>query len=140
MVEVQTGMEERRVVNSEPRAEMMKTKRKTVLIIAILAVILSLAVIFVIGLRLAPEKAFLKIMADKVDLQIKNVHYTEVWESGMKWEITADTARYLKKENLALFEKVSVRLVMKDGGCLLYTSDAADDLTRVDLGGRRILK
>src|SRR5665811_479716 len=24
-------------------------------------------------------------------------------------------------------------------GCLLYTSDAADDLTRVDLGGRRIL-
>src|SRR5665811_932878 len=25
-------------------------------------------------------------------------------------------------------------------GCLLYTSDAADDLTRVDLGGRRSLK
>src|SRR5665811_199354 len=25
-----------------------------------------------------------------------------------------------------------------DGSCLLYTSDAADDLTRVDLGGRRI--
>src|SRR5665811_135812 len=25
-------------------------------------------------------------------------------------------------------------------GCLLYTSDAADDLTRVDLGGRRIIK
>src|SRR5665811_524356 len=24
-----------------------------------------------------------------------------------------------------------------DHGCLLYTSDAADDLTRVDLGGRR---
>src|SRR5665811_245466 len=24
--------------------------------------------------------------------------------------------------------------------CLLYTSDAADDLTRVDLGGRRIMK
>src|SRR5665811_2175193 len=26
------------------------------------------------------------------------------------------------------------------GFCLLYTSDAADDLTRVDLGGRRIIK
>ena len=26
------------------------------------------------------------------------------------------------------------------GSCLLYTSDAADDLTRVDLGGRRIIK
>src|SRR5665811_149227 len=29
---------------------------------------------------------------------------------------------------------------LKDKGCLLYTSDAADDLTRVDLGGRRIIK
>ena len=26
------------------------------------------------------------------------------------------------------------------GGCLLYTSDAADDLLCVDLGGRRIIK
>ena len=25
-------------------------------------------------------------------------------------------------------------------GCLLYTSDAADDLLWVDLGGRRVLK
>src|SRR5665811_2597551 len=28
----------------------------------------------------------------------------------------------------------------KSWSCLLYTSDAADDLTRVDLGGRRIIK
>src|SRR5665811_1554298 len=28
----------------------------------------------------------------------------------------------------------------EQGPCLLYTSDAADDLTRVDLGGRRIIK
>ncbi len=26
------------------------------------------------------------------------------------------------------------------GACLLYTSDAADDLIGVDLGGRRIIK
>src|SRR5665254_21471 len=29
---------------------------------------------------------------------------------------------------------------LKKRFCLLYTSDAADDLTRVDLGGRRIIK
>src|SRR5665811_1694762 len=28
----------------------------------------------------------------------------------------------------------------RTGSCLLYTSDAADDLTRVDLGGRRLIK
>ena len=31
-------------------------------------------------------------------------------------------------------------LTANDGGCLLYTSDAADDLLCVDLGGRRIIK
>ena len=28
----------------------------------------------------------------------------------------------------------------RDGGCLLYTSDAADERSRVDIGGRRIIK
>jgi LPS export ABC transporter protein LptC len=101
----------------------MKTKRKTVLIIAMLTVILSVTAILAIGLRRAPEKALLKIMSDRVDLQVQNVHYTEVGDSGMKWEITADTARYLKKENLALFEKVKVRLVMKDGRVFVMNGD-----------------
>lgn len=95
--------------------EKMTTKRKTVLIVATLAAVLSVAAVIVVGLRLAPEKALLKIMADKVDLQIKNVRYTDVGDSGVKWEITADAARYLKRENLALFEKPTVRLVLKDG-------------------------
>ncbi len=30
--------------------------------------------------------------------------------------------------------------MMPPVGCLLYTSDAADDLIGVDLGGRRIIK
>ena len=35
-----------------------------------------------------------------------------------------------------------VRLVARGGGdpCLLYTSDAADERSSVDLGGRRIIK
>src|SRR5665811_235757 len=34
----------------------------------------------------------------------------------------------------------AARLIPLPEACLLYTSDAADDLTRVDLGGRRIIK
>ena len=30
--------------------------------------------------------------------------------------------------------------VLKDISCLLYTSDAADERSSVDLGGRRIIK
>ena len=35
---------------------------------------------------------------------------------------------------------VSIERINQVLDCLLYTSDAADDLTRVDLGGRRIIK
>ena len=31
-------------------------------------------------------------------------------------------------------------MAAQSGACLLYTSDAADDLLCVDLGGRRIIK
>ena len=46
--------------------------------------------------------------------------------------------RYIKEED-------RVVAVLSDGmghgvNCLLYTSDAADDLLCVDLGGRRIIK
>ena len=47
-------------------------------------------------------------------------------------------------ENEGGFFPHRVRPVIGDGGmvedCLLYTSDAADDLLCVDLGGRRIIK
>ena len=101
----------------------MKIKRKTALIVAMLATILSVTAIFAIGLRRTPETALLKIMSDRVDLQVKDVHYTEVGDSGMKWDIRADTARYQKKENLALFDNLTVKLVMKDGKTFVMTGD-----------------
>ena len=44
--------------------------------------------------------------------------------------------------NLALYQKRrdEREARMLDSICLLYTSDAADDLLCVDLGGRRIIK
>ncbi len=89
----------------------------------LLAAVLSVAAIIVIDIRKEPEKALLKIMSDRVDLQVRNVHYTEVGDSGMKWEIRADTARYQKKENLAFFDKLTVKLVMKDGKTFVMTGD-----------------
>ena len=42
-----------------------------------------------------------------------------------------------QKQRLAMYQRFLPALVH---GCLLYTSDPADDLTCVDLGGRRIIK
>ncbi|MCE5266197.1 MAG: LPS export ABC transporter periplasmic protein LptC [Deltaproteobacteria bacterium] len=102
---------------------MKKIRKRTALIVAILAVILIAAAIFAIGLSRTPEKALLKIMSDRVDLQVKNVHYTEVGSSGTTWEIQADTVRYQKKENLALFDQVKVKLAMKDGRVFTMSGD-----------------
>ncbi len=102
----------------------MKNRRKALIIFfAVLGVILCAAAIGVISLLQEPEKTLQKVMSDKVDLQVRNVRYTEVGDSGMRWEVVADTARYLKKENLALFEKVMVKLVMKDGRTYVLNGD-----------------
>src|SRR5665811_1079683 len=56
------------------------------------------------------------------------------WRTGALIERREIPGYYLKITDYAqeLLEQVHT--------CLLYTSDAADDLTRVDLGGRRIIK
>lgn len=102
---------------------MMKTGRKTVLIVVVLAVVLCAAVIIKINIPKEPEKALLKVMSDQVDLQVRNIRLTEVGDSGMKWEIMADTARYQKKENLAFLEKLTIKLVTKEGRTFAMKGD-----------------
>lgn len=101
----------------------MRLRKGTKIIIGLIALaVIVVFGIFIIGKQKTPEK-MLKILPDKVDLQIKDVRYTDVAESGMKWEVTADTARYLKKDNIALFEKVAVKLMTEDGKTFLLTGD-----------------
>ena len=47
---------------------------------------------------------------------------------------------YVEYKNSAFFKTGSHISRMKVYTCLLYTSDAADDMQCVDLGGRRIIK
>ena len=102
----------------------MKFKRKTWIIIGLtfLAVLSILMALMMAFYKKTPQ-TLLKVMADNVDLQVKNVVYTDVGQSGEKWEIKADTARYIKKENLALFDKVQVRMVTSEGKTFILTGD-----------------
>ena len=65
------------------------------------------------------EEGTLKVLSDRVDLQIKDFHYTEVGNPDLTWEINADTATYIKKDDVTLFENVTVKIVFSDGG--VYT-------------------
>ena len=103
---------------------MMKlNRRRALFIVMFLAVAVLAAAIIIIGTRNEPGKALLKVMSDRVDLQVRDVHYTEVGDSGMKWDIRAEAARYLKKENLALFDNLTIKLVAKDGKTFVMTGD-----------------
>ena len=42
--------------------------------------------------------------------------------------------------NFQTIKRMTGFFMIHPSGCLLYTSDAADDMQCVDLGGRRIIK
>ncbi len=67
------------------------------------------------------EGGALKVLSEQVDLQIKDFHYTEVGNPDLTWEINADTATYIKKDDVTLFENVKVRLVFSNGDVYVIT-------------------
>jgi LPS export ABC transporter protein LptC len=69
-----------------------------------------------------PHGNLLKALPD-VDLQIKGFTYTEVGEVNAKWEVKADTATYNKKQNLAVFDRVQIKLTTSDGKVFVMSSD-----------------
>ncbi|HBB16616.1 MAG: LPS export ABC transporter periplasmic protein LptC [Syntrophus sp. RIFOXYC2_FULL_54_9] len=102
---------------------MIKTGRKTVLIVAVLAAVLFVAAIVIVSIPKDSGKETLKIISDHVDLQVRNIRFTEVGDSDMTLEITADMARYQKKEKLAFFDKPTVKLLLKDGRTFTMSGD-----------------
>ncbi|HUH66083.1 MAG TPA: LPS export ABC transporter periplasmic protein LptC [Syntrophales bacterium] len=102
----------------------MKLKRSYVVAaIVIAAIVLSGAVVLYVERARSAKNQLLNIVSDKVDLEVRDVNYTDVGASGMKWEIKADSAKYLKNENLIVFDKIKVKLVMPDGRTLFLTGD-----------------
>jgi len=89
-------------------------QRKKRIAAAVLLLILAAVVGGLWGIR-ETSRGGLKILLEKTDLDVKDVRFTEVGESGEKWEIRAERARYFRKENKALFDRADIRLVLKDG-------------------------
>lgn len=70
------------------------------------------------------EAPALKIMPENVDFQVKDVHFTEVGDPEASWDIKADMARYMKKENLAVFDKVRITMIRQDGHSFTMSGDS----------------
>jgi LPS export ABC transporter protein LptC len=117
----------------------MKFNKKKGIILGFTLLVISVAITFLaINFYKASPETVLKVMADNVDLQVKNVIYTDVGQSGEKWEIRADTARYAKKENLAFFDTVRVKLVTNEGKTFVMTGERAKlqtDTKNIEISG-----
>src|SRR5665811_1213398 len=81
--------------------------------------------------HLSPQEFAARFCAT-IGLRLPYSEFAEIW-----CDIFAE-----KREVTGLLDEIGKHadLVLLSNTCLLYTSDAADDLTRVDLGGRRIIK
>jgi LPS export ABC transporter protein LptC len=106
-----------------------KLNKKTTIILSVVLVLALVAVAAVIKNVIDKPKNILKILPDHVDLQIKDFVYTEVGQQNSKWEVKAQTAKYLKNQNLALFDQVQIKLTTAENKIYVMTGDKGQMLT-----------
>lgn len=108
----------------------MKINKKKTIILSGLVFVLAVVVITVVIKNISDKpKNILKILPDHVDLQIKDFIYTEVGAANSKWEVKAQTAQYNKKQNLALFDQVQIKLTTAEKKVYVMTGDKGQMLT-----------
>ena len=99
-----------------------KPMRVAGIVVAILLVVSLAAVLYWRGGKNRVEA--LKVIPDHVDIQVKNVVYTDVGAEGTKWEVRAATGTYLRKENKALFDKITMKMVLPSGRTFVMEGDS----------------
>jgi len=92
---------------------------------AAVAIVCVGAVILIHSFSRTPEHVQLQIRTGSADLEIRDVRFQEVSDDDSRWEIQAALAKYVKKENVALFERIRIQLLRSDGGTYLLTGDRA---------------
>jgi len=102
----------------------MKLSKKSIIISSIVFVLITILITAVAIIKINVNKPvnLLKALPD-VDLQIKGFNYTEVGEANAKWEVKAETATYDKKENLAVFDRVQIKLTTSDSKVFVMSAD-----------------
>jgi LPS export ABC transporter protein LptC len=106
------------------------SKKKIIIILSILVVVTTTFVIVAVIRNVGSKpKNVLKILPDHVDLQIKDFVYTEVGAANSKWEVKAQTAQYNKKQNLAVFDRVQIKLTTAEKKVYQMTGDKGQMLT-----------
>ncbi len=114
-------------------------------IAAITLMILVLAGAVLYAFLRAPggkKENLVKILPDEADVRIADFFYTEVGKDDLRWEVKAKTAQYQKKQNLALFDQVQMKLITQKGKTFVMTGDKGEmrtDTKDVEIRGRVVV-
>jgi LPS export ABC transporter protein LptC len=100
--------------------QFMKNK-KAIIIGSVVFLVLAAVVFLILRAEYSSEDNRIKILSDNIDLQVRDVLYTDVADTGLKWEIIADTAKYMKSENLAVFDNLKIKVITQDGKTFVMT-------------------
>lgn len=105
---------------------MWSKKTKIVLGLIIAAVALTSVVTLVAKKHLKSTETILKIMPDDADFRMKDFIFTEVSQQQLQIEVRAEVAEYNKKQNLAIFDQVHIKLTTKEGKVFIMTGDKGE--------------
>lgn len=109
---------------------MKLSKKAKVITIILIVCVLAAAVIFAVVQVIGGKKTnIIKILPNEADVRIQDFVYTEVGQDMIRWEVKAKSAQYQKKQNLALFDQVEIKLTTKDGRIFTMKGDKGEMLT-----------
>lgn len=90
-------------------------KKKRIIIGLLLGITITSLLLFFLTVKEKEKSGVLKIVADKADLYVRDFNFTEVGDPDSTWNIKADSARYMRNENVAVLEHVTVTMTASDG-------------------------
>jgi LPS export ABC transporter protein LptC len=109
---------------------MRLNKKVKIISITLTIFVLVAAVIFAVVKVTGEKKAnIIKILPNEADVRIQDFVFTEVGQDNIRWEVKAKSAQYQKKQNLALFDQVQIKLTTKEGKVFVMTGDKGEMLT-----------
>ncbi len=101
----------------------MNRKIRIFLLAFIALSIISLAVLVFVHYR--TQNSFIVVLNEDKGLEVKidKVHYSGTKDGRIEWELTADSARRAKDEDLTVLDNVEVKFFPRRGGSYVLTAN-----------------
>lgn len=91
------------------------TRKKKGLVLVLLIAVAAMGAFLLFQTGGKERQTLNKIIPDEVDLQVRDVVYTDVGSRGVKWEVRAAKGVFVRRDGEARLEGVTARIIFDDG-------------------------